>query len=312
METAFEVEKEVAEDVKVAFFRLAHLPSSSINDIFNANDDTFKKESINVDENVVKLINDSENKDLSSEAFFEIEFQTEGKPHTDSEFERDAGATTPETNCIQIRKNAAKGPFQKHRHHPKDHQSNRQSAKEIIVSEELIDLMLGRVKLLKEEELISLAMIVATRGLSAMLKEDHKEQEVNGKCNSGGLGDILVKHISRLEAEKATAVAVAKAVPVPGDNKRELTSEILPDLGSILVKHVSKFESEVQEAKRLAKAIKAEENRNLGELQEHGESLSEDSTKDDSFETIPKLGRTFVKHAERVSEKTTKLAVPER
>ena len=73
METTFEVEKEVAEDVKVAFFRLAHLPSSSINDIFNANDDTFKKSSINVDENAVKLINDSDNKDLSSEAFSKIE-----------------------------------------------------------------------------------------------------------------------------------------------------------------------------------------------------------------------------------------------
>ena len=166
--------------------------------------------------------------------------------------------------------------------------------------------MLGGVKLLKEEELISLAMIVTTRGLSAMLKEDNKEQEVNGKCSSGGLGDILVKHISRLKAEKAVAVAATKVVPVPRDNKRELTSEILPDLGSILVKHVSKFESEVQEAKRLEKAIKAEENRNLGELQEHGESLSEDSTKDDSFETIPELGRTFVKHAERVSEKNNK------
>lgn len=315
LETVFEVEKEVAEAVKVAFFRLAHLPSSSIKDIFNANDDACKRASINLDENAVKFNNDSDSKDFSSEACSESEAQTGGEHQTDSELERDADATAPETNCIQIRKNVAKALVQKHRHHPKHHHSNRQPPKEIIVSEELIDLMLGRVKLLKEEELVSLAMIVATRGLSAMLKEDNKEQELNGKCSSGGLGDILVKHVSRLEAEKSAAAAAAsKVVVVPRDNRRELTSEILPDLGSILVKHVSKFESEVQEAKRLAKAIKSEDNRNLGELKEHGESLFEDSTKDNSFETNPELRRSFVKHAElmiHVSEKTTKLAESE-
>lgn len=315
LETAFEVEKEVAEAVKIAFFRLAHLPSSSIKDIFNANHDACKSASMNLDENAVKFNNDSESKDFSSEACSESEAQTEGEHQTDSELERNADTTAAETNCIQIRKNATKGLVQKHRDCPKSYQSNRQPAKEILVSEELIDLMLGRLKLLKEEELVSLAMIVATRGLSAMLKEDNKEQELNGKCSSEGLGDILVKHISRLEAEKAAAVAAAsKVVAVPGNNRREPTSEIFPDLGSILVKHVSKLEKEVQEAKRLAKAIKCEDIRNLRELQEDGESLFQDSTKDNYFGTNPELGRKIVKHAElmiHVSEKPAKLAESE-
>lgn len=315
LETAFEVEKEVAEAVKIAFFRLAHLPSSSIKDIFNANHDACKSASMNLDENAVKFNNDSESKDFSSEACSESEAQTEGEHQTDSELERNADTTAAETNCIQIRKNATKGLVQKHRDCPKSYQSNRQPAKEILVSEELIDLMLGRLKLLKEEELVSLAMIVATRGLSAMLKEDNKEQELNGKCSSEGLGDILVKHISRLEAEKAAAVAAAsKVVAVPGNNRREPTSEIFPDLGSILVKHVSKLEKELQEAKRLAKAIKSEDIRNLRELQEDGESLFEDSTKDNYFGTNPELGRKIVKHAElmiHVSEKPAKLAESE-
>lgn len=315
LETAFEVEKEVAEAVKIAFFRLAHLPSSSIKDIFNANHDACKSASMNLDENAVKFNNDSESKDFSSEACSESEAQTEGEHQTDSELERNADTTAAETNCIQIRKNATKGLVQKHRDCPKSYQSNRQPAKEILVSEELIDLMLGRLKLLKEEELVSLAMIVATRGLSAMLKEDNKEQELNGKCSSEGLGDILVKHISRLEAEKAAAVAAAsKVVAVPGNNRREPTSEIFPDLGSILVKHVSKLEKEVQEAKRLAKAIKSEDIRNLRELQEDGESLFEDSTKDNYFGTNSELGRKIVKHAElmiHVSEKPAKLAESE-
>lgn len=56
-ETTFEVDKEVVGAMKVAFFRLAHLQSSSIKDIFNVND-ACKRESIKLDENVVKLKND--------------------------------------------------------------------------------------------------------------------------------------------------------------------------------------------------------------------------------------------------------------
>ena len=85
-----------------SIFRLAHLPSSSIKDIFNVNDDACKRESIDLDENVVNLNNNSNDKGFFSEACSKSEAQTEGKHQTDSELERDADATVSEPNCMQM------------------------------------------------------------------------------------------------------------------------------------------------------------------------------------------------------------------
>lgn len=113
-------------------------------------------------------------------------------------------------------------------------------------SNPLVGDMLKRVKGLQPEQCASLATIVATRGLNALLREESLEHDVDIK-NGGGLGDILVKHVSRLEAEKAAALAAAKA-----DNgkqtipKRRLSVAVspVPDLSNMFVKHVSRLERE--------------------------------------------------------------------
>ncbi|KAH9304215.1 hypothetical protein KI387_008619, partial [Taxus chinensis] len=188
----FEVDKEVAGAVKLAFSHLDFLPASAITDIFNVNDDACRRVSIKPDEKDFAVFNNSVGfDDLSSES----EAQIQGEQQTDSDLKNN----THTIIVPRTRENQPKCP-----------KSKKESANEAGISEELIDLMLERMKLLKEDELVSLAMIVATRGLSAMLREENKEQGPNGECNSGSLGDILVKRVSRLEAEKIVASKVPR------------------------------------------------------------------------------------------------------
>lgn len=69
--------------------------------------------------------------------------------------------------------------------------------------EHLVKLMVEWMKLLSTKEILSLEQVVSTRGLGTLLQE--QKVEVNDKNNGCGLADILVKHVSRLEAEKAAA-----------------------------------------------------------------------------------------------------------
>jgi hypothetical protein len=90
-----------------------------------------------------------------------------------------------------------------------------------------------------------MATIVATRGLGALLQEESLEHELGGKTEEGGgLGDILVKHVSRLEAEKAAAKTAGEGGRA--EMKRRLTVVLnpVPDLGNMFVKHVSRLERE--------------------------------------------------------------------
>jgi hypothetical protein len=119
----------------------------------------------------------------------------------------------------------------------------------------LVEDMLKRVKGLQPEQCTSLATIVATRGLNALLQQDQRLELRDSKNNgaSGGLGDILVKHVSRLEAEKAIAKAAGDGLgfrvkPL----KRRLSivvNPVVPDLGTLMsVKHVSRLEREKKAA----------------------------------------------------------------
>ncbi len=119
----------------------------------------------------------------------------------------------------------------------------------------LVESMLVRVKDLQPEQCTALATIVATRGLSDLLQEENLEQELGTKTEvggGGGLGDILVKHVSRLEAEKAAALAAAKSAADGGrkEQKRRLSVIVsdVPDLGGMFVRHLSRLEREKQQA----------------------------------------------------------------
>lgn len=135
----------------------------------------------------------------------------------------------------------------------------------------MVDIMLVRLKGLKEDEIASLAEIVATCGLNAALSEveaaglniddryklgtrfdqcDTGKKEVNVQAMPS-LDKFLVKHVSKLERE----VEEAKKKRGPGvvENRASCSDPIVdsvPGLGSILVKHMSKLEREVYEAKR--------------------------------------------------------------
>ncbi|KAH9331151.1 hypothetical protein KI387_003259 [Taxus chinensis] len=232
---AFKVDKEVAGAVKLAFSNLDFLPASTITYIFNINDNACRRVSIKPNEKDFAIFNNLVGFDDLS---FESEAQIQGEQQTDSDLKNNTHTIIVPQTC---------------ENQPKCPKSKKEFANEAGISEELIDLMLKRMKLLKENELVSLAMIVATRGLSAMLREENKEQGPNGECNSGSLGDILVKRVSRLEVKKIVASKV------PREPKKKSSPKILPDLRSILVKHVSKLEREVQEARKLAKAMQSED-----------------------------------------------------
>lgn len=114
----------------------------------------------------------------------------------------------------------------------------------------LVENMLRRVRGLQPEECTSMATIVATRGLGAILQEENLEQEMSLKAEGGGsLGDVLVKHVSRLEAEKSAAKTAGEGGKA--EMKRRLSVSVLkpvPDLGNMFVKHVSRLEREKKAA----------------------------------------------------------------
>ncbi|PIN15274.1 hypothetical protein CDL12_12080 [Handroanthus impetiginosus] len=156
----------------------------------------------------------------------------------------------------------------------------------------IVDMMLGRLRCLKEDELASLATIVATSGLNAALpKMVNSKQHTVSSANPcpkvprttslGGrnarnsiihaqirgtadselpsLDKFLVKRLTRLEREVLEAKNARKndvserKIDVSDDVKiKEGTS--IPDLGSVLVKHSSKLEKEVEEARMNCKS----------------------------------------------------------
>lgn len=120
--------------------------------------------------------------------------------------------------------------------------------------ENLVDMMLQRLRCLHEEELASLATIVATCGLNAALVE----AENGGRKHQGvheelpGLDKFLVKPLTRLEREIQDAKNVKTKEILDKEDKisQEAKMVAVPDLGSMLIKHTSKLEKEIEESKR--------------------------------------------------------------
>ncbi|CAL1398970.1 unnamed protein product [Linum trigynum] len=241
-ETAFDVDKEVAAAVKVAFIRLAATCPPSEQDEFR---DLLQK----ISQNPESSVYEGEQEDLKELA---------SESGSDSGFEPRSAS-------------------------PKSSQKKKKRQ-----SVELVNMMLDRLKSLKEYELSSLATIVATCGLSAALAEvestklqrDHRIStealsaprrlsSVDAGKKQGGselpsLDKFLVKHMSKLEKEveqaknnrKKEAEGARDASTNDDKNgkvqldKKASACDIVPDLGSILVKHSSRIEREIQEAKR--------------------------------------------------------------
>lgn len=232
-ETAFEVEKEVAAAVKVAFGRLAHLPNTTPTD--TPGDDEGKCRVKSQDAagvpctDGIESLEGLDKRTCSSEAKIQLDCKLNSEEDT--------------SDSMKIKSEAFKATV------------NNKISKELPsprdVSEDLVGLMLERMKFLTTEELTSLEQIVSTRGLSAVLKEQNVEENAN--INGIGLADVLVKPVSCLEAEKAVAFN--------------------SDLGSVLVRHTSRLEKELQEAKMSVRLKK--HNKHPRELEQRAESLDQ-------------------------------------
>ncbi|CAN7029303.1 hypothetical protein IGI04_029562 [Brassica rapa subsp. trilocularis] len=251
-ETAFDVDKEVAAAVKAAFAKLANCPSLSKAEI----------------RDLLRKI--SENPDLRDNQHEITEVSSECDTESDSEHKVDEEvAECEETSSFKMRQLKVK---------------RRQSFGKLN-REKLVDMMLERLQGLQEDQLSSLASIVATCGLSEALAEvDHQKLQTTnieptvsdtsaetrsrrdskfgsfteGKTTSDGketeipsLDKYLVKHMTKLEREVNEAKRASKDVFEKGRNVPQgVASETVPDLGSILVKHSSKLEKEIEEAKK--------------------------------------------------------------
>ncbi|CAL9057085.1 unnamed protein product [Musa banksii] len=249
-ETAFEVDKEVAAAVKRAFMRLANCPSSSNKEEFK---DLLCKISQNPDTN-------GSMEDLP-EKFSECETDRGAEPEQDSHISRD----TVKKHATRIKQRKQKNSLL-----PTVGGSSSSTSPTV-----LIDSMLDRLTCLHEDELASLAVIVATRGLNAALRETESSKENDVEPISScictlqkealaevpSLDKFLVKHVSRLEREVQEAKrsnaeidkqrttdtrVVERKIP----NKNETQAESSLDLGSDLVKHVSELGNGILESRR--------------------------------------------------------------
>ncbi|CAM0875925.1 unnamed protein product [Alopecurus aequalis] len=110
---------------------------------------------------------------------------------------------------------------------------------------DLVNIMLERIKALHEDELASLAVIVATSGLNAALQDE--------KGNSHEMKPVNYTAAGSHRSQSRRYSTAASFIDIQGP-KKEVSSE-LPSLDKFLVKHLSKLEREVQEAKEADKKV---------------------------------------------------------
>ncbi|KAK9097206.1 hypothetical protein Sjap_022703 [Stephania japonica] len=145
----------------------------------------------------------------------------------------------------------------------------------------LIDMMLERLKRLQEDELSSLATIVATSGLNAVLLEVE-----NSKPHDLSSGIAYPYH----------PPSSSSSLFSTGRSSNSNVPEV-PSLDKFLVKHVSRLEREVQEAKNKRKNEIMEELKN---------SESNTDALSGSAETVPDLASVLVKQASKEIEEVEK------
>ncbi|KAK7269908.1 hypothetical protein RIF29_22709 [Crotalaria pallida] len=247
-ETAFEVDREVAAAVKTAFIRLANCPSFS--------KDEFKELLRKISENP-----DAEESNLSlSEFSAECEFQSESELDSVSQ---DLDSKMPLMRVSQ----------------PK---SGRRLS--LDNREKLVDMMIERLKCLKEDELSSLLTIVATYGLNAALAEVQNIKLQN-------LGSAT-EHTSSINfpARRMSSMGFGK-VALDGTMRKKQVEPELPSLDKFLVKHMTKLEREVCEAKK-----------NRNNETETDKDSSHKSVTGTPLDAIPDLGSILVKNYSKLEK----------
>ncbi|GJM95857.1 hypothetical protein PR202_ga12637 [Eleusine coracana subsp. coracana] len=109
----------------------------------------------------------------------------------------------------------------------------------------VVNIMVDRLKALHEDELASLAVIVATSGLNAVLQSDRD------RCHQTGTVNTVSSGSHRPHSRRYSTAA--SFVDIQG-TKKETASE-LPSLDKFLVKHLSKLEREVQKAREASRRL---------------------------------------------------------
>ncbi|KAK3146761.1 hypothetical protein QOZ80_3BG0271550 [Eleusine coracana subsp. coracana] len=147
----------------------------------------------------------------------------------------------------------------------------------------VVNIMVDRLKALHEDELSSLAVIVATSGLNAVLQSDRDRCHQTGTVNTMSSGSHR-PHTRRYST-------AASFVDIQG-TKKETASE-LPSLDKFLVKHLSKLEREVQKAR--------EASRRLSSLKHVAPGTQSQFTVSNRKESAD-LGNIHVKHMSKLEE----------
>ncbi|KAF8013731.1 hypothetical protein BT93_I1563 [Corymbia citriodora subsp. variegata] len=304
-ETAFEVDREVAAAVKSAFVRLANCPSFS-KDEFR---DLLQKISQNPDT--------GENNQESKE--FSLEYDSESGSDFETASQKNA------TSSLDLY------PSKPHDGTRQRKNKRRQSLEKLTMAK-LVDMMVERLKRLQEEELSSLATIVATCGLNAALAEIENSKDPGG---AAGFSNASAVSISRRMSSSggaagfsnASAVSISRRMSSAGAGStknydyqsfidaqaRKNQAAELPSLDKFLVKHKSKLEIEVEKAKSRKKLG----NETVGRACLTGEVSSENTgTSNHSSETdcgnagvnapssgsVPDFGSMLIKHSSKLEK----------
>ncbi|KAL4348371.1 hypothetical protein GQ457_17G011630 [Hibiscus cannabinus] len=266
-ETAFEVDKQVAAAVKTAFLRLASCSSF--------NKDEFKDLLRKINENPDTGDNSLES---ASEPALELEALTQ-----------EDGFKPEDFNC---KMSASK---------TREKKAKRRQSLEKCNPEKLVEIMLERLKCLQEDELSSLATIVATCGLNAALAEvEHTKHHPSASALNF--------------ARRASSIGAGN---VRKTNQTGQADSELPSLDKFLVKRMTKLEREVQEARSRRNESKDESRHTLvkrssnseEEIQGNEKNFDENSgvdhrksDADTSFEAVPDLGSILVKHSSKLEK----------
>ena len=208
-QTAFQIDMEVSAAVKKAFVRLANSPDSAKREEFK--------------ELLWKI---SQNPDLEEA---DLNYDDKQQPGACS----NEGTTRSKLNKEDINSTSAPSDF------------NATSVRESI---DVVSIMLERLKALHEDELASLAVIVATSGLNTALQCERGKYHETDPANNISAGSLRSQSRRYNSRRYSTAVSL---VDVQGP-KEEVTSE-LPSLDKFKVKHLSKLEREVQEAREASR-----------------------------------------------------------
>nr|GMC87723.1 calponin homology domain-containing protein DDB_G0272472 [Ipomoea batatas] len=239
-ETAFEVDKQVASAVKAALINLANCPS--------INKDEFKE--------LLRKI--SQNPDTDENYHEPSEIYSEYESDTASELEYG----TQKDHCCHEDTNLemefAGGRQRK---------CKKKQVSDKFNMTNLVQMMMERLRCLQEDELASLATIVATCGLNAALAEAENQKHHKLEPASDNKSDPGLDLHGRLPSSGTVRAKDSNVDDAP-----------LPSLDKFLVKRLTRLEREVLEAKNAKRNLESEGLEQRSDKYEDERLPSEDST----------------------------------